>query len=238
MPSSLRVIARQAALLPLLLAAWLPSAQALPWANEAGAQTAKQAPNRFEKEILAYEEADKKALPPRGAILFIGSSSVKRWTTLAQDFPEHKVINRGFGGSEVADSVYYADRIVIPYAPKLIVLNAGTNDIAAGKTPEQVLADVKAFVEKVRAKLPEVRIAYLGNHPSPLRWAQRDKQQKANQLIKEYIAAGKNLDFIELWDQFLGSDGTPREDLFVSDRLHNNAEGYKIRAAVVRPHLK
>ena len=148
------------------------------------------------------------------------------------------MINRGFGGSEIADSVSFADRIVIPYRPKLIVLQAGGNDINAGKTPEQVLADFKAFVEKVRAKLPDTRIAFLSISPCPARWAEAEKEREANRLIKEYVQSGKDLDYIDLWDQFLGPDGKPREDLFRGDRLHNNAAGYKVRAAVVRPHLK
>ncbi len=193
---------------------------------------------KYEKAIRAFEEADKASPPPKGAILFIGASSVRLWKTLAEDFPGYQVINRGFGGSQLADSVYFADRIVIHYEPRLIILNAGGNDINAGKSPEQVLADFRAFVEKVRAELPETRIAFLSLSPSPKRWEQAEKQKAANRLVKQYIAAGKNLDYIELWDQFLGPDGKPREDLFVADRLHNNAAGYKIRAEVVRPHLQ
>ena len=193
---------------------------------------------KWEKDIAAFEAADKIHPPPQAAVLFIGASSIRMWKTLAQDFPDQKVINRGFGGSEVADSVYFADRIVIPYKPRLIVLQAGSNDINSHKSPEQVLADFQAFVEKVRASLPDVRIAYLGINPAPVRWAQHEKQQKANQLIKAYVKAGKNLDFIDLWEVFLGPDGKPREDLFLKDRLHNNAAGYKIRVEVVGPHLE
>jgi lysophospholipase L1-like esterase len=193
---------------------------------------------RWDKDIRAFEAADKTSPPPRGAILFIGASSTRRWKTLAADFPEYQVINRGFGGSQTIDSVYYADRIVIPYRPRLIVLQTGGNDINAGKEAEQVLADFKAFVAKVRAELPDVRIVFTSLSPSPARWAQADEQKKANRLVQEYVRAGKNLDYVELWDQFLGSDGKPSEDLFVEDRLHNNAAGYKIRADAVRPHLQ
>ncbi|HSZ59342.1 MAG TPA: SGNH/GDSL hydrolase family protein [Tepidisphaeraceae bacterium] len=199
---------------------------------------ARSPSEKWEKEIRAYEAADRRDPPPQGAILFVGASGIRMWKTLAHDFPDEKVINRGFGGSEMADSVYYADRIVIPYKPRLIVIQAGGNDINNHKSPEQVLADFEAFVEKVRATLPDVRIAYLGMNPSPSRWAQRERQQKGNQLIKQYVAAEKNLDFIEFWDVLLGPDGKPREDLFIADRLHNNAAGYQIRADVVRRHLK
>ena len=148
------------------------------------------------------------------------------------------MINRGFGGSQIADSVFYADRIVIPCRPRLIVLRAGGNDIHAGKTPEQVAADFRAFVEKVRAKLPDVRIAYMPINASPSRWANVEREKQANQLINEYIAAGKNLDYIDTFDATLGADGKPREELFVKDRLHFNDEGYKVLAAIVRKHLQ
>jgi lysophospholipase L1-like esterase len=225
-------IALFAPLAPLWLSTSPVSAQAVP-------KTAAPAPStRFEKAILEFEEADRTAPPPRGAILFVGASSTRLWKTLAGDFPGYPVINRGFGGSQMADALYYADRIVIAYKPRLIVVQEGGNDINAGKTPEQVLADFQAFVTKVRAELPETRIAFTSLSPSPARWAQAEKQKRANQLVREYVLAGKNLDYIELWDQFLGPDGKPREELFVEDRLHNNEAGYKIRAEVVRPHLQ
>ncbi len=193
---------------------------------------------KYEKEIAAFEASDKENPPPKNAILFIGASSTRLWKTLAQDFPDYPVINRGFGGSQVADAVYFADRIVIPYRPRLIVLQSGGNDINARKSPEQVLADFQAFVDKVRKDLPDTRIAFTSLSPAPIRWSQAEAQKKANALVKAYVASGKNLDFIEIWDQFLAPDGTPREDLFVKDRLHNNAAGYKIRAEAVRPHLR
>lgn len=192
---------------------------------------------RWEKEIQAFEDSDKKSPPPQDAILFIGSSSIKLWKTLAKDFPEHKVVNRGFGGSQIADATLFADRIIIPYKPRLIVLGAGSNDIHAGKSPEQVADDFKAFVEKVRAALPDVRIVFFSINPAPLRAAEMEKQRRANQLIKNYIAFGNNLNYINIFDAFLGSDGQPREDLFVKDRLHQNAAGYQIRVELMRLHL-
>jgi lysophospholipase L1-like esterase len=198
----------------------------------------KAGPERWRKAIEAFEAADKENPPPQGAILFIGSSTIVRWKTLAKDFPEHQVINRGFGGSQIADSVFYADRIVIPYRPRLIVFRAGGNDINAGKTPEQVAADFQAFVEKVRTKLPEVRVAYLTINASPARWKNVELEKKTNQLIKQYIASGKNLDYIDTFDATLGHDGKPREDLFAKDRLHFNEEGYKVLTSIVRDHLK
>jgi lysophospholipase L1-like esterase len=194
--------------------------------------------HRWEREIRAFEAADRVSRPAQDAILFIGSSTIRRWTTLTQDFPEYKVLNRGFGGCQIADCTYHADRIVIPYKPRLIILRAGGNDIHAGKTPEQVRDDFRAFIEKVRAKLPKVRIAYMTIDATPARWANVEREKKANQLITEYITRGENLDFIDTGDATMSAEGKPREELFVGDRLHFNAEGYKILALVVRPHLK
>ena len=194
--------------------------------------------NRFEKDIQAYEAADKVAPPPQGAILFTGASSIRLWKTLAADFAGLTVINRGYGGSTVSDAVHFADRIVIPYHPKIIVLQAGGNDINGGRTPAQVLADLKTWVEKVRAKLPDVKLVYLGINPSPARWAQREKQQEANTLIREFLATQKNAVFVDLWPGMIGADGQPRPELFVADRLHPSAEGYQQRTKLVRPFLE
>jgi lysophospholipase L1-like esterase len=225
---------RAALLTSLALASLAPSALAQ---APATAKPAAKSPERYEKDIRAFEEADKATMPPQGAILFVGASSTRLWKTLGKDFPDQKVINRGFGGSETSDLVHFVDRIVIPYKPRLIVVQEGGNDINGGKSPERVLADHKAFVAKVRAKLPDVRIVITAINPSPLRWAQAEKQKEANRLLKEYAQSADNLDFIDLWDAFLGPDGKPREELYVADRLHNNAAGYKVRAEAVRPHL-
>lgn len=193
---------------------------------------------KWEKAITAFEEADKKAPPPHGAVLFTGASGIARWTTLKEDFPEFQVINRGFGGSQIEDATYYADRIVIPYKPKTIVFQSGGNDLNAGKSPEQVAKDFEAFVAKVRAALPDVRILYIEQGPSSKRWEQRDQQQRLNQLVKEFIAKGRNLVFVPVWQDFIGSDGKPNDALYVDDKLHNNAAGYKIRTRIVKSFLE
>jgi lysophospholipase L1-like esterase len=206
------------------------------WGQEKKQDT-KVGSERWEADIKKFEAADRENPPPQGAILFTGASSIRLWETLARDFPEHKVINRGFGGSQMSDAVAFADRIVIPYKPKMIIIQAGGNDINAGKSPEQVLADFKVFVEKVHAALPYVKIAYMSINASPRRWEQVEQQTKANKLVKDYVAANKNLDYIDIWDSVLGPDGKPRDDMFVADRLHPSPEGYKARTAIVRKHL-
>jgi lysophospholipase L1-like esterase len=193
--------------------------------------------NRWDGEIAAFEAQDRTNPPPQNAILFIGSSSIRLWKTLAQDFPEHKVINRGFGGSQIADSVHFVDRVVIPYRPKMIAFYAGGNDINAGKSPEQVAADFKAFVAKVRTKLADVRIAYISIAPNPARWAQVEKVREANRLIEESTKTGPKLAFINVFPHMLGENGEPKPDIFVADRLHMNERGYALWTGLVRPFL-
>ncbi len=230
----MRIMSKRATTL-LLVLGFAVLASPTPAQADASAQASASA--KWAKDIAAFEAADKLHPPPANAILFTGASGIRMWQSLAADFPDHKVINRGFGGSMVSDALAFADRIVIPYKPAMVILQAGGNDINAGKSPETVLADTKAFVEKVRAALPDVRIVFMGQGPSPARWAQAEAQQKLNSLVKAYVAAGQNLDFIDLWDAFLGPDGKPIESLFIADKLHHNAEGYKIRVKLTKPHL-
>jgi lysophospholipase L1-like esterase len=197
-----------------------------------------QTTNRWDKDIAAFETQDKTNPPPKGAILFIGSSSIRLWKTLAEDLPEHKVINRGFGGSQIADSVHFVDRMVVPYQPKRIVMYAGGNDINGGKTPEQVASDFKAFVARVHAKLPETKIAYISIAGNPARWAQVERVKAANELIREFTTTDKRLSFIDVFPHMLGKDGMPLPDIFVDDRLHMNEKGYAIWKRVVGAALK
>jgi lysophospholipase L1-like esterase len=205
------------------------------------AQTAtktKQPPEaRWEKDIRAFEAADRTNPPPQNAILFVGSSSIRLWTNLAQSFPGHKVINRGFGGSELSDSVAFVPRIVAPYQPKLVMLYAGDNDIAGGKSPEQVLNDFKVFVARIHATLPLTRIAYIAIKACPAREKYLDKVKTANRLIRRHTSSDKRLLFIDVFTPMLTKDGKPRADLVISDGLHPNAQCYELWASIIRPAL-
>jgi lysophospholipase L1-like esterase len=192
---------------------------------------------KWEKEVAAYERMDRTNPPPKGGVLFIGSSTIRLWKSLAQDFPEHRVINRGFGGSEIVDSTHFADRLIFPHRPKMILLRAGGNDLWAGKSPEQVFEDFKDFVAAIHAKLPETEIAWISLSPSIARLKQADKEKKVNTLVQGFIKQNPKLKFIETYDMVLGADGKPREELFVADKLHSNAEGYKLLKERVRPYL-
>jgi len=192
---------------------------------------------RWEKEIAAMEAADKASPPPQGAVLFIGSSTIRLWKSLASDFPEHKVINRGFGGSQIVDATHFLPRVVFPAAPSVIFLRSGGNDINAGKSAEQVFADYQAFVTAVHARLPGTTIAYLGLCPTIARLKEVPEGNKLNALIKDYAAKNPKLKYVDCADMTLGSDGKVRPELFVADKLHLSEAGYQLLTERTRPFL-
>jgi enterochelin esterase-like enzyme/lysophospholipase L1-like esterase len=193
--------------------------------------------SRFERAVRAYERADEASPPPRGAILLAGDSQFYRWKTLAEDLPDYTVVNRGIDSFQLTDLIRFADRLVLPYAPRMIVLHVGGNDVHNGKTPEQVLADFKTFVAKVRARLPRVPITFSSITPGPGRWDEAEKRQAANRAVKDYVATERGLLFIDLWSAMLTPEGKPREDLWVEDRVHPNHAGYELRVKIMRPLL-
>ncbi len=205
------------------------------WPAHAEAPPARS-PTRWEKDIQAFEAQDRQNPPPKDPILFVGSSSIRMWN-VKESFPDLPVMNRGFGGSEISDSVYYANRIVVPYKPKTVVFYAGDNDLALGKTPEQVCEDFKGFVKIVHDTLPETRIIFISIKPSIARWKIVDKGQKANELIRDFFKQDTLFDYVDAGTPILGNDGQPRKELFVSDGLHLNGEGYKLWTSILRPHL-
>lgn len=190
----------------------------------------------WEADMQRFAATDAIAMPPKHAVLFIGSSSIRFWETLATDFPGVATINRGFGGSQVRDSTWYADRIVVPYAPRMIVFYAGENDIESGRSPQQVHDDFDAFVARVRRDLPRVRIAYISSKPSPLRAHMMQAEREANALIAA-DAARLKVQFIDVFTPMLDANGQPRGELFREDRLHMNRTGYELWTRVVAPYL-
>jgi lysophospholipase L1-like esterase len=189
----------------------------------------------WEPAIRAFEQKDRESPPAPGAVVFVGSSSIQKWSTLAADFPKTRVLNRGFGGSEIADSTYFAGRIITPYKPRLIVLYAGDNDLASGRTPDQVLADFGAFVDRVRKDVPDVKIAFVSIKPSPSRAALLEKMREANGKIQAYAASHANVVYVDVFTPMLTKDGAPRAELFGDDMLHMNRAGYELWISIIRP---
>lgn len=193
-------------------------------------------PDKWESAIRKFEDADKNSPPKPGGVLFIGSSSVRRWN-LDESFPGKGYVNRGFGGSQIADSTRYVERIVVPHRPRLIVMFVGDNDIAAGRSPKQVVDDFGAFAEKVHTLLPKAKIIYLAVKPSLKRWQLYPKMEDANKQLVKLIAADPQVTFIDVATPMLGDDGKPKAELLHEDRLHLSPAGYRLWTSLLRPFL-
>lgn len=205
------------------------------------ATVALATPDKWTADIDKFTAADAVQPPPTGAVVFIGSSSIRLWGSLATDFPGVVTINRGFGGSELADSVFYADRVVIPYQPRAVVVYAGENDLAdtkAPKSPETVLADFRAFRARVHAALPATRILYLAIKESPSRVRVREQVLATNRLIAADCATDPRCTFVDVATPMLDAQGRPRPELFRDDQLHMKPAGYAIWTKVLSPYLK
>lgn len=192
-------------------------------------------PTRFEPEIRAFEAADRARPPPPGGVVFVGSSSIKNWTDVAADFPAVPVLNRGFGGSTLTDVVYYENRIVIPYHPRLVVLYAGDNDLAMGRTPARLLGDYRAFVARLRSASSTVRIVFVSIKPSPSRRAYMDRARETNRRIRAEIGRDSLQAYVDVFTPMLGPAGQSRPELFGPDSLHMTRAGYLLWRALLAP---
>lgn len=194
-------------------------------------------PLRFEEEINQFEEFDSKNTFSEDAILFVGSSSIRMWKT-AEAFPDMPVINRGFGGSHFSDLLYYYDELVLPYDPSAVVLYEGDNDVASGKSNDQVFEDYLEFTNRLSSDFPDARLVFVPIKPSSSRWELWSQMKEANQRIKEHMSENDQFYYVDLASPILGSDGTPDDSLFLDDLLHLNANGYAKWNTAIRPTLE
>lgn len=201
------------------------------------ADPAEETPaNPFEGDIQAFEAADAESMPPAGQVLFVGSSSIRMWDT-DRWFPGLGIINRGFGGSTMADAVHFFDRIVTPYRPRAIFLYEGDNDIAGGCTAEEVRDDFLRFAALVEEKLPGTPLYYLPIKPSIARWNVVGEMRRANCLINIVIRDHAWMHYVDTSDALIGPDGRPRPEFYLEDGLHLSEDGYALWTAVVGPLL-
>ncbi len=194
----------------------------------------------YAKEIADFKKQDSVSFPKSGQILFVGSSSFTLWKDVQQYFPQHPIINRGFGGSTLLDVTRYEADIIFPYKPKQIVIYCGENDIANDSTVTGavVFERFKKLYDDIRLNLGKVPIVYVSMKPSPSRWHLREKQTDGNERIRKFLRKKKRRAvFVDVWPGMLGADGKPREELYIADKLHMNAQGYIIWQKLLEPLL-
>jgi lysophospholipase L1-like esterase len=202
----------------------------------AGQEPSPCKPEVWRGAMTEFEKQDAQKPAPQDVVVFVGSSSIRMWD-LDKWFPDLPTLNRGFGGSQICDVAHFADVLATKHKPRAIVFYSGDNDVAAGKTAEQVHADFCEFMKKVRVALPETPVVFILIKPSIARWKFRDVQREANRLIANERRRDKHLAIVDVWPAMLGDDGQPRKDIFLEDGLHMNDAGYKIWSDLVRPHL-
>lgn len=196
------------------------------------------AATRWKSSLSAFADSDKAAAPASDGVLFVGSSTIRFWTHLAQDFRQIPVvINRGFGGSTMNDCSLFTSELVLRYKPRHVLVYAGDNDLAEGRTPMQVMESFARFASTVRAELPDTRISYISIKPSPSREALLPKIRETNDIISAYVRTLANSEYIDIFTPMLGADGRPRAELFIADRLHMNEAGYRLWQTVISSHV-
>lgn len=196
------------------------------------------AQNPFEKEILAYEKQDSTAMPAKGQWLFIGSSSFRLWKHFDRDMQGYPAFNRGFGGSTLADALYYFDRMVAKYQPSWVFMYEGDNDLAKGKTPEAIVEEFKEFAARLKKVNAKAHLVFVAARPSLARTNNLEKQRRLNALILDLTKGQKRWHYMDMHTPFFLPDGSLMNDIFVADRLHLNDKGYEIFNRVVQEFIK
>jgi PAS domain-containing protein len=198
-------------------------------------------PTRWGEELLAFARLDRESPAQPGGVCLLGSSNIRMWGTLADDFPDMNVVNRGVNGCRLAELAEFVPLIVAPLESRLVVVSAGTNDLAAGRTPAEIAADFGRLVTNLRRELPDVKVAFLAISPTIKRWEQRELQAAANDAVRAVIASdecGAGVEFIDANRAFLGPDGTPAAECFLDDQQHPSTIGNARRAEIMRPVLQ
>ncbi len=197
-----------------------------------------QSKEPWEDELVAFEAADRACPPPPGAVLFVGSSTIRLWTHLPQDFPGVPVLNRGFGGSSIPDVLAAMDRIVTPYRPRTILFYCGDNDLGNGRSTNQILRDIREFVARAHRALPAAPIVFISIKPSPCRWALADKMKSVNAAVRDMADRDPLLKYADVFTPMLGDDGQPRKNLYIEDGLHMSRAGYELWKNLLQPYVK
>jgi lysophospholipase L1-like esterase len=193
---------------------------------------------RWTTAFAAFDADDSAHPRAPGGVLFVGSSSIRLWSDLEAQFANLPVvINRGFGGSQLSDCVRNLSRLVLPYRPRAVLVYAGDNDLASGVAPKDVLRRFTAFADGVHAELPWTKIVYISIKPSPARARLLREIRETNDLIRDYAARADGVEYADVFSPMLDANGEPRRELFRTDRLHLNGDGYALWKGVIAPYV-
>ena len=192
---------------------------------------------KYAKEIAQFAQEDKKGIDSTNLVVFIGSSTFRKWTDMQSYFPQSNILNHGFGGSRLTEAIYFADKFVYQYKPAQLVLYEGDNDLGGGIPVETLLADLKTFIRLTEIKIPKTPIVLLSVKYSPRRDAQREQIKEYNARMKEFAATKPNLKYVDIASVVLDEKSNYRKELFTADSLHVNTDCYKLFAKKIEPFL-
>ena len=194
----------------------------------------------FFKEIEIFNKMDQNNPPEKGAILFVGSSSFTNWKDVQNYFPDYSIINRGFGGSSLPDVIRYAPDVIYPYQPSQVVIYCGENDftISQNTNADTVFNRFSKLFGMIRKNIPKAHILFISIKPSPSRAKYMPEMVRANELIRKYLRRWSGTGFVDVYNKMLLDDGSPMQDIFLSDKLHMNKNGYLIWQKAIYPYLR
>ncbi len=196
-----------------------------------------QEKDRFSAEVADIIQKHGNPSSIERSILFTGSSSVRMWDTLQEDFSQHKVINNGFGGSEFSDLLFFRKELIAQFSPEKVFIYEGDNDIAGGKSPRKTFRHAKKLYRKLKRELPDSKLYFITPKPSIARWNLKEQYEAYNKMLGKF-AARRSIAFVDVWGPMLDADGSVRKDIFIYDNLHMNAKGYDIWEQVIRPFVE
>jgi len=209
----------------------------LPFLLGIGFQAQAQDPMRFQEEVAQINKKYPTHIQRENLALFTGSSSIKMWKDLDSYFPDHEVINAGFGGSQTFELLHYVKELVLDYKPKKVFIYEGDNDISSGKSSTEIILTMHELVGQIKSALPEVEIFLIAAKPSISRWHLKDQYLDLNKHFEEYSQLSDKVEFVDIWTSMLDAEGNPKAEIFLEDKLHMNQAGYDLWAEVVRDYL-
>lgn len=200
-------------------------------------QASAQDPLRFQKEVDQIHEKYPPHVQRDNLVLFTGSSSIKMWKDIESDFPDHEVINAGFGGSQTFELLHYVNELILDYKPSKVFIYEGDNDVSSGKSSTQIILTMHELVTAIHEALPETEILLISAKPSISRWHLKDEYMDLNQHLEEYSQLFDYVQYVNIWDTMLNAEGSPKAEIFLEDKLHMNRAGYDLWAEVVKKYM-
>ncbi len=197
-----------------------------------------QDPSRFADEVSALQKTyDTLWDSSKETIVFTGSSSVRIWNDLQERFPNHQIVNSGFGGSQASDLLRYSKELILRFKPKKVFIYEGDNDIANGKSAKEILTDISAIIAQIRAQNATTEIILIGAKPSIARWNLKKNYKRLNRKFRKLSRRDVDMNYADVWKPMLHRRKV-KEDIFIEDGLHMNAKGYEIWYRALKPYVK